>query len=145
MKLISVLPSVLLSSPITCASPISLSCYSKPLPLFKAFNLLFGMTLFLSQGLAAIKNGVLHFPTHSATSPSTSAPILSLSPLLAKDSFPVKGNSVHWCYGVLFRLASLENVLYQQGPFLTSDAPLALPLSVQICPSLSFKKQTKPI
>lgn len=105
MKLISVVPSMLLGSPITRASPISLSCYSKPLPLFKAFNLLWD-DLVSTLGTSSYQEWLLSFSHPFAHKPTCICIHSFLSLSLAKDSFPRKGNSIHWHNGALVHWCS---------------------------------------
>lgn len=69
VKLISVVPSRLLSGPITRASPFPLTAIPNPYHSSKLAIFSFGGDLVSKLRISAIKNGFLHFPTHDLMSP----------------------------------------------------------------------------
>lgn len=141
MKLISVVPSRLLSSPITRASPCPLTAIPNPYHSSKLSIFSFGGDLVSKLRISGIRNGFLHFPTHDLMRPCLHPNPFFPCSHSSKTIFLSKATLATGAMDIippwLLRKVSLWIM-----SFFTFNAPLVIPLSIKyVYPFCLINKQ----
>lgn len=141
MKLISVVPSRLLRSPIIRAPPCPLTAIPNTYQSSKLSIFSFGGDLVSKLRISTIKNGFLHFPTHDLMSPCPHPHPFFPYSHSSKTMFLSKATLATGAMDIIPRWLLRKFALWIMS-FFTFNAPLVIPLSIKYVYPFYFKKQT---